>query len=321
MTADNTTSKSDSDPQPQFISGTQPSRLSELFVPWLFVLLFVVVLGLLSPLRIVAAGALLSAGAVMFLPFVVIAAVLAVIFMSIGAAIIGPLLGVGGAAPIVDDGGIIYHTARNTPRFYGWLLHKDRTWIWGAMLGAVTGAALLGVILVLYIIPREGATAITLIEIGDRIKHIAPNQGGVPRPDNNGYLSWEQLVLTGETSTKSGVVKDGFGRPIVVAIEPYTPPQFFKFAFLTIQKNDGYHYPPADAYEKFILTSEAFGSLTTKDDLVHSDIAVIDESEGLSAKLKSFRDNLLDKGKASLSDRVDALKALRSREKKSEEES
>ncbi len=290
----------------------QPSKLSELFVPWLIVLLFVVLLGLLSPLRIVAAGALLSAGAVAFFPFVIIAVILFIIFASVGVAVLGALLGAGGGAVVTDDGGIIYHTVRNIPRFYRWLLDKDRTWLWGAMLGAITGSALLGVFLALYIIPREGSTAVTLIEVGDRIKHIAPNQGGVPRPDANGYLRWEQLALPDELNAKSGIINDGFGRPITTKIELYTPPPTFSFASLfSIQISDGYEYPPAEAYEKFTLTSEAFGTLTNKDDLIHSDIAVIEESKGLSAILKSLGESLLDKGKTSFSERVDALRKLR----------
>ncbi|HIB68154.1 MAG TPA: hypothetical protein EYO33_24435 [Phycisphaerales bacterium] len=292
----------------------QPSRLSELFVPWLIVLLFVVLLGLFSPLRIVAAGALLSAGAIAFLPFVIIAAILFIIFASVGVVILGALLGAGGGAVVTDDAGIIFHTARSVPRFYRWLLHKDRTWLWGAMLGAVTGAALLGVILALYIIPHEGTTAITLIEVGDRIKHVAPNQGAVPRPDADGHLRWEQLCLSDETNAKSGVIKDGFGRPITARVESYTPPPTFGIASIfSIQISDGYDYPPAEAYEKFILTSKAFGTLTSKDDLIHSDIAVIEESKGLSAILKSLGQSLLDKGKAGFSERVDALRELRTR--------
>ncbi len=302
MTIDSTSSNISPDQSSGEIDFAQSSKLSVLFVPWLIVLLVIVLLGVLSPLRDVAAGALLAVGAVAFLPFVIIAGILFIILMSVGATLFG-------GSVIADDAGIIYHTARNTPRFYRWLLHKDRTWLWGAMLGAITGSALLGVILMLYVIPREATTAVTLIEVGERMQRVHKEQGAFPQPDPDQTLQWEQLYLAEDQGKKSGVIKDAFGRRIIVEVQSLDRINILEFDILG---NNGALSLPG-SFEELTLTSRGFGPFLESDDIVHTVISENSKYFKSDTILKALGARMIDKGKASLSNRMDALKELRKR--------
>ena len=154
----------------------------------------VVALGWLTDLRGVLHGALLSFAIAALLPFVIIAAGVAVILLVALVGAIAAALGDGGgdmSVAVEGGAGLIEGGARIAPKYYAFLARRRHPVFWGTGAGVFLGGLLLWAVLAIFVMPGETRTTDTLYEARARIELYYAEHGGLPKPDAD-----HRLVLT-----------------------------------------------------------------------------------------------------------------------------
>jgi hypothetical protein len=175
----------------------------------LAVALGVLIVGWTTGLRAVLHGALLSLALFALLPFAIIAAgvtatLLAALALAITAAFHGAApdsdVSAMGETAVRAGGGLI-------PRYYRFLARRRHPLFWGIPAGLLLGALCLAGVLAGYVLPKEARTVGILAAAKQRIDDAYARTGIYPPADAEGHLEAE-----------SGVVVDGFGRPLAYQI-------------------------------------------------------------------------------------------------------
>ena len=210
----NDLSKNDSTSDLSPVSGVQaPSRpfLITLSFTALVTAMTVYILGWYTGLRVVAHSALIGIAVFALLPFAIMAFGVALMLILAALSVLAALFGEGGGA------GGEEMVAEPFLRIVAWILRPYYRWLggmrhpvfWGVALGTLLGGLILGFMLWFVIIPGEASTVEVLTRLRQDLDAVYKEKGRYPQPDVNGHLPKSEL-----DSTASGVVLDGFGRPI-----------------------------------------------------------------------------------------------------------
>jgi hypothetical protein len=165
--------------------------------------------GWITGARAAMHGTLLAISTVAFLPFVVLAAGLALVFL------LGALL-----VPVHGDGHgleiLLVGPARLFGPYYRLLFRLRRQPVAvGTLIGASLGALALWVLILVLVVPREVSTAAILVDVRDRIDAYRLDRGRLPPPSDDGTLPRTTLGLAaGPGEDPTGPIADAFGRPI-----------------------------------------------------------------------------------------------------------
>lgn len=275
---------------------------------------FLVIFGLgwFTSIRVIAASGLVSAGSVALLPLVIVAIGLCLLayfmFMSVFMAYLEL---VPGSGEPVGWRVLLLGFSFFGP-YYNWLLHKDRAGLWGAMMGLILSVLVLVGILLLHVIPRESATAVLLVEVGERLQRIESEQGAFPVPNTDGTLSWEHVTLPDAHATRTGIIEDYFGNPILIKIEPYKQHLDIHFGILSEEKPKVFR---PGSFERFTIHSNGFSALDQTDDIEYSGVSNKAEPITTETIRGALTQLVYQKAKASASDRLKALRMLRKKKK------
>jgi hypothetical protein len=173
------------------------------FLTAVAVALVLVVVGWVTGLRATMHVAFLALATVAFLPFVLVAGGLLVV-MALGlfiglvsAAAHEHPPGVDGLAEVVVKGGHWFGA-----RYYRLIARQRHPVFWGVPAGALFGALVLWALIAAIILPGEARTVRVLAQAKEQIDQEYRANGAFPRPDADGHL------------VRDGVVLDGFARPL-----------------------------------------------------------------------------------------------------------
>lgn len=169
----------------------------------IIVAVVVVSLGWFTDLRDVMHYAILAVFGVAFLPFILLAGVIAlVLLVALVAALAGGEAGVD--APIGSFGEEWF--VGFTSWYYGRLARIRHPFMWGIPAGLLLGALCVWGLLTMLVAPREAKTLQTLAESQEHIEAKYEQDGEFPEPVDG------QLHIDGEP------VLDGFGNPVLYDI-------------------------------------------------------------------------------------------------------
>jgi hypothetical protein len=137
----------------------------------------VVAVGWLTGAREVMYGALTALLVGAFLPFVTIAAVIAVLMLGLVVVILA-----GGDAPDVDSPlkGAEEELPRAVRRYYRWIGGQKHPFLWGTILGTAGGVLALWGLIAWLVVPREAETTRRLLELKETIDAHHAREGDYP---------------------------------------------------------------------------------------------------------------------------------------------
>lgn len=177
-------------------------------------------IGWYTQLRELMHGALISIAVFALLPFVIIAAGIMVILLAVGMIVLLGILGAftgGGDVPDKPaDAGepLIESGLRLVPRYYRWLASQRHPVFWGVPSGLLLGGLALWLTLSALVLPGESRSVEILADVRQQIDVYYGAHKRYPKPDDSGHLPYTSL-----DETRSGVVLDGFGRPLEYRME------------------------------------------------------------------------------------------------------
>lgn len=260
----------------------------------ILVILSFCVLGLLGDIRFTVYTLFISLVVAGFFPFLIILCVIAALmlpFILVGV-LVGALFGgelggeLGGdfAFDAFDAGNLVPSLNPLVKGYYKLFQRQTHPVFWGVIVGSVVGLMILASFLYLFIVRKETVTLERFASLKVEIEAYYQEHGHLPKPNDQGFLTYE--ILAGEEGTESGSpVLDGFKRPI-----QYEVAGKWKIA-------------------SYRLTSLGYEVDRGEDDLCFSGGTTIVELAGKALDWVRFLDGLDDE--TSVSDRISGLTLFR----------
>lgn len=177
-------------------------RVPRLAAVMLAVAALVVTIAWTTELRAVLHGGLLALCVFAFLPFVVIATLIALILVL--SLVLGLLGGAAHAADLAGFGEGLLHGKRGIESYYGFLLrHRGSAWL-GVPAGLLLGILMVWGLLGWLVVPHELRTTETLLGLKTQIDSYYTEQADYPTPSQEGRF----------VGPDGNEVRDDFGRPL-----------------------------------------------------------------------------------------------------------
>jgi hypothetical protein len=171
----------------------------------------VVALGWFTGVRRVMHGALLSLAVGAFLPFVVVAAGIALSLLVVVLGLLAALLAEGGVEVPHDAGASVGELGlRLVGPYYRFLARRRHPVFWGVPIGALAGGLGLWALLATIVLPGEARSAVAIAGAQADVERCYARTSRYPEPTPEGHLLRRDL----DPAAGEGAVRDGFGRPL-----------------------------------------------------------------------------------------------------------
>jgi hypothetical protein len=172
----------------------------------------ILAVGWFTGFRELARGAVVSVAVFALLPVAIIAAGVALALLLLMFSLVAGILSDGGGDFVGGAGEdvIIESGVRMIPGYYRWLASRRHPVFWGVPLGVMLGGLALSGLLAVAVIPQEGNTAQSLVQVQEEIERVYLEKGRYPTPTEAGHLTWESLGRP----QRGLFVLDGFARPV-----------------------------------------------------------------------------------------------------------